>query len=256
MRKHLIWIALAIATAALAGGQALAKPTVVRSGNLILGIDGGVTPRALPKGKMAPITLEASGQLRTSDGSHPPTTKTVTVDFDKHGMINARGLPVCTAGKLQSRDTKAAIGACPDAIVGRGHTSVEVALAESRPFVAKGPLVLFNGGVRGGTTTIYIHAYVSVPAPTAIVTKVKIHGIHKGPYGTRAIATIPKIAGGAGSLTAFAFTIHRMFSRHGKRQSYLLARCANGHFRAHATLLAGDGSRISGSILRPCRQRH
>lgn len=257
MRKHITLIAsLGAALAVVWAASSMAvKPTVVSAGNLTLKINGGVTPVKLPKGKLAPITLRASGKLSTTDGSHPPATRTVTVDFDKHGKINAKGAPTCSSGKLQSRDTKSAIKACPKAIVGRGKTTVEVAFAESKAFTSSGPLVLFNGGVRGGVTTIYIHAYVKVPAPTAIVTVVKVKKIRKGPYGTRAIARIPKIAGGAGSLTSFSFKIHRTFMYKGKKQSYLLARCANRRFLAHATLTASDGTRLAGSILRPCRQR-
>lgn len=254
-RKHLVLTAAVALALTAFSGYALAKPTVVRTGNLVLKIDGGVGPKALPKGRMAPITLRASGRLATTDGSHPPATRKVTVDFDKHGRINAKGMPVCTSGKLQSQTTRSAVKACRKAIVGRGRTSVEVEFADSRPFAAKGPLVLFNGGVRGGTTTMYIHAYVSVPAPTAIVTRVKIKKIRKGPFGTRAIATIPKIAGGSGSLTSFDFKIHKKFRYKGKRQSYLLARCANGRFQAHAKLQADDGTRMAGTIVRPCKQR-
>ncbi|HET8565650.1 MAG TPA: hypothetical protein VFL77_04155 [Solirubrobacterales bacterium] len=245
---------LALTAAVVAAGHASAeKATVVRAGNLVLRMNGGVSPKKLPKRRLAPITLRASGSLTTVDGSHPPAAKTVTIDFDKHGTINARGLPACRPGKLQSRDTRAAIAACRPALVGRGTTTVEVAFPEQRPFSSTGPLALFNGGVKHGVTTMFIHAYVSVPTPTAIVTVVKIRKIHKGPYGTRAVARIPRIAGGSGSLTHFAFSIHRTFRRGGKKQSYLVARCANGRFRAHATLQTSDGSRISGSILRRCQ---
>ncbi len=195
--------ALAVVAMAVVGlvGQALAeKATVVRAGNLVLRINGGVAPKKLPKNRMAPITLRASGSIATVDGTQPPATRTVTIDFDKHGTINAKGLPVCRSGQLQSRDTKAAKKACPKAIVGKGSTTVEVAFPEQAPFTATGPLVLFNGGVHGGVTTMFIHAYVNVPAPTAIVTTVKVKKVHKGPYGTRAVARIPKIAGGSGSL--------------------------------------------------------
>ena len=41
-----------------------------------------------------------------------------------------------------------------------------------------------------------IHAYVSVPAPTAIVTTVLTSREHKGPYRLHSVATIPLIAGG------------------------------------------------------------
>jgi hypothetical protein len=256
MRTRLACL-LALA-ALLATGVSVAsarKPTVVRSGNLVLILNGGVAPKRLPRRTLAPVTLHASGKIATTDGSQPPVAKTITIDFDRHGTIDARGLTACRPGKLESRDTRAAEHACPKAIVGKGATSVRVAFPEQVPFTANGPLVAFNGGVRGGVTTMYIHAYVAVPAPTAIVTRVKVRKIHRGRFGTRAVATIPKIAGGYGAVTKFSLAIHRTFRRGGRKRGYLLARCADGHFIAHLTAAFGDGDRLAGSVLRPCTPR-
>jgi len=257
MRRGLTWtLVIAIVTALSAAAVATAaKPTVVRAGNLVFRINGGVAPVKLPKKKLAPIRLYASGNISTVDGSHPPVAKTVTVDFDKHGTINAKGLAKCTTGRLQARATGAAKSACRKAIVGKGKTTVRVAFPDSTPFNASGPLVFFNGGVRGKTTTVLIHAYVAVPTPTAIVTTVKVTRIRKGRYGTRAVARIPKIAGGSGSVLKFNFSIKRNFKRGGKKQSYLLARCANRRFFAHGTANFSDGTRMAGTVVRPCRQR-
>jgi len=257
MRRELVkaLIAAAVLVGLVAGRAAAERPTVVRAGNLILRLNGGVTPRKLPKGKLAPITLKASGAIATADGSQPPVAKTVTIDFDKHGTIDAKGLPVCRSSQLQARDTEAAKRACRGAIVGSGHTPVRVAFAEQSPFTASGPLVLFNGGVRRGVTTMYIHAYVNVPAPTALVTVVTIKKIHKGRYGIRAVARIPKIAGGYGSLINFHLKIHRTFRSGGRKHNYLLARCANGRFYAHATAAFADGTRATGTIVRACSAR-
>jgi len=256
LKKTTLAVALGIFAALLLAGVAGAeKATVVRAGNLVLRLNGGVTPKALPKKKPAPVTLRASANVSTVDGSHPPAAKTVTIDFDKHGTIDAKGLPVCRSAQLQARDTKAAKKACPHAIVGHGTTTVQVAFAEQAPFSSTGPLLFFNGGVHHGVTMMYVHAYVNVPTPTAIVTTVKVRKIHRGPYGTEAVATIPKIAGGSGSVTKFNFAIHRIFRRHGKKQSYLTARCGSGHFIAHATVKFDDGTSAAGSVLRQCRRR-
>ncbi len=241
--------ALAIAAASIATAE---KPTVVRAGKVVLKINGSVSPRTLPRGRLAPITLHASGTVGTTDGTQPPALKEVTIDFDKHGTVNAKGLPVCRPGKLQATDTQHAKEACKGAIVGTGKTRVRVAFPEQAPFESSGPLVLFNGGVRGGVTTMYIHAYVDVPAPTAIVTRVKISKVHSGRYGTRAVATVPVIAGGSGSVVEFNFAIHRLFKRHGAKQSYLLARCANGHFFAHAVAKYRNGPTMAGNVVRAC----
>jgi len=257
MRRPLtLLLALCALTAMVAASIAVAaKPTVVRAGNVMMKFNGGVTPKKLPRKRMAPITLQASGNISTLNGTHPPAASQIRIDFDKNGRTNARGLPVCKPGKLQARTTKAAKRACPKAIVGSGNTSVQVQFPESAPFTAKGPLVLFNGGVRGGKTKMFIHAYVSVPAPTAIVTSVNITKIRKGRYGTRADARIPVIAGGSGSVTSFNLKVHRKFRRGGKRQSYLVARCASGRFFADATAVFRGGPRVRGTIVRPCRPR-
>jgi hypothetical protein len=244
---------IALAGLSAAGIATAAKPTVVRAGNLVLKLNGDVAPKRLPKKRMVPIALRISGNISTTDGSHPPAAWTVIADFDKHGMTNARGLATCRSGELQARSTQAAKSACRKAIVGSGKTTVRVAFPEQRPFFSTGPLTLFNGGVKGGVTTMYIHAYVSVPAPTAIVTPVKIKRVRKGRFGTRAIARIPVIAGGSGSVTRFAMKIERRFRYRGKKQSYLLARCATGRFFARGDVAFKGGPRVRGTVVRACR---
>lgn len=256
-KTSVLILTLIVALAGFGGaGMAIAaKPTVVRAGNLVLRLNGDVAPKRLPKNRLAPIALRISANISNADGSHPPAAKTVIADFDKHGTINARGLATCRSGELQARSTRAAKAACRSAIVGSGKTTVQVAFAEQAPFSSTGPLVLFNGGVKRGVTTMYIHAYVDVPAPTAIVTTVKIKRIHKGRFGTRAIARIPKIAGGYGSVLRFAMKIKRTFSYKGKKRSYLLARCANGRFFAHGDVSFTGGPRVAGTVVRACQGR-
>ncbi len=160
-------VVLLVAIVSVAMAQ---RPTVVRSGNLILKVNGGVTPKRLSKKKLSPITLRVGAGIGTADGAQPPVARKVTIEFDKHGAINAHHLTTCRLGAIESRTTSQAKSVCRGAIVGGGSTSVRVAFPESTPFTANGPLVLFNGGVHHGFTTLYVHAYVSVPAPTAIVT--------------------------------------------------------------------------------------
>ena len=102
MRKRLI---LTLALGAAAGPSASRRspprsPTRFRAGNLILTADGGVTPKALPKNKFAPISLNVSGKIATTDGTHPSAFREAIVDIDKNGAINTKGLPACTSGQL------------------------------------------------------------------------------------------------------------------------------------------------------------
>jgi hypothetical protein len=245
-------IAVTAAAVAVAGGE---KPTVVRAGNLEFTINGGVTPNALPKSTMAPITLNVSGGIKSVDGSHPPALKEVIIDTDKSGTVNAKGVPVCKSGQLQAQDTKHAEAICKSAIIGKGTTNVEIAFPEQAPIPVKSKLLAFNGGVKGGVTTIFIHAYLTVPTPAAIVTTVKIKKEHKGRFGLRSVASVPVIAGGSGSVTSFNLTFHRLFTYKGKQQSYFLAKCADGHFNAQAEAIFRNSDKIKGSIVRTCQSK-
>src|SRR5438105_111030 len=95
MRKRLISImALGTVVAVVVGGVAVAKkypPTIVKAGNLVLTLNGGFSPAALPKSKLSPITLNIEGKIATADGTHPPALKEVVVETDKNGSINPKG---------------------------------------------------------------------------------------------------------------------------------------------------------------------
>ena len=254
-RRLRLILGIAAALVLAFAGIALAKvnqPIKVIAGNLELTANGSFTPQALPKNELAPITLNVSGKIRTLDGKHPPAVKEVVIETDKNGAINAKGLAVCTSGKLQAQTTEKARAICKSAIVGEGKTNVEVEFPEQAPFIAKSDLLAFNGGVAGGKTTIYIHAYLSSPVSAAVVTTVKVSKIHNGRYGLKSVATIPKIAGGYGSPISFSLKIGRTFTYKGKKQSYLLAKCPDGHLNAKGVGIFSDGTRLAGSLVRAC----
>jgi hypothetical protein len=239
-----IVIAIAIAAAsavAVAGGD---SPIVVRSGNVILTVDGNTSPKALPSHGLAPISFHASGKIATADGTHPPALREVVLDTGKVAMIEADLFPTCKLGELEATTTQEAERRCGDAIIGRGRVEGEVAFPESNPFPANGPLVLFNGGRQGGKYLLYIHAYVAVPAPTAVISRSVTTRIHRGEYRLHSVTRVPIVAGGAGSVTGFRLNI--------SRKGYLKANCDNGHFSAYINAKFADETRLEGSFQRPC----
>ncbi len=246
MRKHLvITMALGALIALTVAGIATAeKPVKVRAGNLELEFNGGFSPKVLSKTKLTPITLTVSGKLKTVDGTHPPALKEFNVETDKNGAIEVKGLPVCTASKLQSQDTKHAEDICRSAIIGSGQAKAEIAFPEQAPIPATSKIIAFNGGFSGGVTTLYIHAYLTVPTPAAIVTTVKIKKIHAGRYGLKAVSTIPKIAGGSGSVVSFNLTINK--------KGVLLAKCPDGKLQARGEAKFSDGTVAKAEVLRTC----
>jgi hypothetical protein len=254
MRKHLlITTALGVMIALTVAGIAMAaKDTVVRAGNLEVVIDGssGVTPKALSKSKYTPIAFTAAGSVRSLDANEPqpPPLKEVMIDA-KNAAVNVKGLPTCSSGQLQATDTKTAEAHCKSAIIGKGTTTVSVKFPEQTAIPAKSPLLVFNGGFKGGVTTFYIHAYLTQPITTAIVTTVKIK---KSGSGLNSVATVPKIANGAGSVTSFSLKIDKKFTYKGQKQSVLSAKCVGGKIQAHVTSKFYDNSQLSADVLRTC----
>jgi hypothetical protein len=257
MRKYLlITTALAALIAlAVAGVAVAAKDTIVKAGDLEVVIDGssGVKPKALSKSKYTPIAFTAAGSIRSTNAAEPqpPALKEVLLDAT-NSAVNVKGYPVCTSGQLQARDTKAVEAACKSAIIGKGVTTVSVKFPEQAPIPAKSPLLVFNGGVSGGTTTFYIHAYLTQPITTAIVTTVKIK---KSGSGLKSVTTIPVIAGGAGSVKDFSLKIDKKFTYKGKKVSVLSAKCVGGKITADVTAVFRDGSKLQADVLRTCTSK-
>ena len=263
MRKHLkltmaVGALIALTAAAIASGAVSPnKPSTVQVGNLKLTFNGGFSPTVLPKKTLAPISLRAEGKIASTDGTHVPALTEAIVETDKNGTVNVKGYPACTSGKLQSQDSTHAKQICKSALIGTGKTEIEIEFPESKPIPVKSKLLVFNGGEKGGVTTFYIHAYITVPTPAAVVTTVKIKKIHHGRYGLLSTATIPKIAGGSGSVKSFSLTINKKFTYKGKKVSILSAKCPDGKLQAHVkanfkNYKTNENTSASTEILRTC----
>ena len=245
-------VLLACAGIAIANGSR--QFTVVYEGLKITG-GGEFNPQALPRDRPAPITLRGEAKIKSLDGKRPPALKEVVVETDKNGIVSAKGMPACSAGQLQSLDSAQAKQACSIALIGEGQSAVEIEFPNQKPFISKSKLLIFNGGVKGGTTTILIHAFLDVPVSAAVVVPVEVTKIHKGRYGLRSVASVPKIAGGYGSPLGFSLKIGRTFTYKGKQQSYLLAQCPDGYFAVKGRLAFEDGNVLAGNFALPCTSK-
>jgi hypothetical protein len=243
----------AVIALTVAGVAVAAKDTVVRAGNLVVTIKGssGLTPKALSKSTYTPVAFNAAGTVRTTDGAQVPPVKEVLLDA-KNVAVNTKGYPTCTSGALQSRSTADVKKACPDSIIGSGVTKISVAFPEQAPIPGTSPLLVFNGGTSGGTTTFYIHAYLTQPITTAVVTTVKIK---KSGSGIKTVTTIPKIANGAGSVTDFSLKIDKKYTYKGKKVSVLSAKCIGGKIQANVVTKFFDGSQLQADVLRTCTSK-
>jgi len=242
-----------LALATTAGAVKKVERVELRLGDLVIIGKGGFRPETLPKDRFAPIELYGGGKLSTVSGELPPILNEITFEFDKHGLVDTLGLPACTRGKLVATDVPTARKACGDAIVGKGFGTAVVKLPEQAPISAGTGITLFNGPKKGGNNTVLVHAHLDVPAPSTVLFQVVIEKIHNGPYGYRAEANIPKLVNGFGHPVSGHITIGRKWTFKGKKHSYANARCANGRLQAKGEFGFEDGTRLSGTFLRPCK---
>jgi hypothetical protein len=252
-RVTLLAAAAALALAALAA-SALARPQVVRVGNLIVTVDGGITPSKLPKSSFAPVTLNAEATLETADGTHLPAARKLVVEFDKHGRMETGGLATCSVRRLENTLTDQAKQICSKALIGTGRAGAEIEFPEQAPFFASGAMLIFNGHPKGSHPVLIFHVYAHVPAPTTFVTTAVV-GKASGAYGTRVEITVPTIVAGQGSLTFAKLRMRKTWSYRGKRQHLLLASCPTGRFLTRGNLTFSNGSKIAGKVIRSCTPR-
>jgi hypothetical protein len=251
-KKSLLAASLALALALVLVTGASGERKVECAGEICVSDDGGIAPTKLPRRGKAPVTARLRAGVRSRDGGHPPALESVRIDVDRSLAVDAIGLPACRGSQLEARSSAEARRACGEAIVGSGEAEVEVAFPEQEPFRATGPLILFNAGVHGGTTTVLLHTYVDVPAPTAIVVKATIARIHQGPYGLRIQARVPRIAGGSGSVTHFELKVGRRYTYRGRSKSFLEAGCPTGTWRVKGHAEFADGTELGLTHLFSC----
>lgn len=216
---------LALGVAAIAG----AASTKIRAGNLVLTFGGTTVPKQLPKRRYAPVKTVIFGKIATSDGTHPSALRESVVRIDKDVKLNVKGLPVCKPGQLTARNTSAANRVCGKTVLGKGLAHAQIAFPEQAPIKVRSPITVFNGGGNAKRSKLLIHTFLTVPVPAAIVTQVTIR---KRGTGVHAVAKIPVIAGGSGSVLDFRFKLGRSYKFKGRRMHYSMAKCPDGVFRA------------------------
>lgn len=236
----------------LVGGAANAA--YIRTGNLVLSADGGFTPQKLPRRAYVPIAFKGHADLKAVDGTVPPPLAQLVLDFDRDGRLATGGLAVCQPEALQEVTPEEARARCPHAIVGNGHASALVTLPGQPAILVSSALTLFNGPRQDGNPTVILHARMTAPAVQNFVIAIPIEK-RRGLYRYRASIAVPPIAGGYGSLVHLDASVNRRYSFHGKKRSYVSARCGDGIFRTHGRFTFADGLVIDGSVDKACTVR-
>jgi hypothetical protein len=235
-----------------------ARGELSASGDLFVSFSGGIAPSALPRHAWAPIAVSVAGTVRTLSGERPPALRRISIAINRYGHLDARGLPACRRAQIQPSSTAQARATCGAALVGEGSFDADVAFPEQAAFPSHGHVLAFNAVV-DGRTAILAHVYGRQPAPISRV--IVFHIRHRaGTYGTVLTASVPESLNEWGYLTHFSLDLHRVFSYHGQRRSYLSAACAapagfpGATFPfAHAAMSFADGRTLTSTLTRSCR---
>lgn len=210
-----------VAALAVVVGDAGAERNQV--GNLVVSLEGGLTPRKLPRHKRAPVAVDLAGHVNTADHSPIPRVNWIRLELAWRGALNTQGLPICPRKRLRGTDTQQAIATCPGAAVGKGQLFAKIFVPNQPPFAVRAHLTAFNGRTKVGRHAVLVHAYSTDP-PVSFVIPFSVH--HRtGNFQTVLVALIRRSAGPWPHVANFSIRVGRKFTYQGHRQSYLSASC-------------------------------
>lgn len=201
-----------------------ASGEVIQQGNLRTTVHAQVQPFRLPRRVPAPIAVFLAGHVGTVDGEVPPQLQRMTVQVNRHGLLQRRGLPSCALTQIQPGSTRHALEQCADALVGSGRFWASVVFPDQRPYPTRGRLLVFNGR-RHGRPVIFAHIYTTQPFNTSFVITFGIKKISSGPYGTELSASLPQALGNWGFVDRIKLTLRRKYHFRHKQLSFFNASC-------------------------------
>lgn len=243
------------------GGTALAPAEVQREGNLIVTLDGGISPHSLPRHRPAPVAVSIDTAFRASDGTDPPPQlRRISIAINREGKLFDRGLPTCRIRRIQPATIGAARRLCGGAIVGDGRVRVRVSLPNQQPFTVDGRLLVFNAKRSGGQRRLLVQIYGRRP-PSAFLLTFKVLE-RSGTFGTVIRTALPTSAWKWAYVTRFSMRLRRTYTYRGRRHSYVSAACSAPtgfpgavYPFARANFRFAGGQRVTSTLIRDCEVR-
>jgi hypothetical protein len=257
-RHRLPALAFALLAALLLALPAAAERN--QQGNLIVAVEGNISPLQLPRHRPAPVSLQIGGRIATADGTALPRLTQIRLEIAGRGVLDTRGLAVCPRARLRNASSRQALTRCRAALVGRGTIAADVFIPHQQPFPIRSALLAFNGLTKSGRTAVWVHAF-SVSPPLSIVLPFVIARRGRR-VGTVLTATVPRALRNLPHLRRFGLRLFRRYHFAGQSRSYLSASCPapsgfTGGFLtiAKATYSFADGRRLRIGAVRGCRTR-
>ncbi len=221
-------------------------------------VSGKMTPSTLPRRGTVPIGVKFGGKIGSTRPGGPPKLIRLTIELNRNGRLDTRGLPRCRLGHINPSTNREALAACRSALVGEGSFSANVKIPEQSPFPSKGKVLAFNGRLHG-RPVIFAHIYGIRPLPTSYVLPFEIKS-GSGTYGTLLEASFPAVTGEWGYVTGISMNLNRRFSSGGRTRGYLNAGCPaprgfalTSFSLSRATFVFEDLTIVAPPLTRTCR---
>lgn len=238
-----------------------ANAEVAREHGLIVSFGGKVTPHALPRAGTAPVGVTVGGRIRTADRRLVPSLRRISLEINRNGILDNRGLPTCRATRIEPSSTAEALKACGPARIGSGRVSGQIVIKGQPPFPFKGAVVAFNARGNDGRAAILAHVYSRTPIALAFVLTFSVERI-VGTYGTRLVAVVPGATRRVAHVTSLSLHLRRRYEYRGQQHSYLSAGCPapDGFPGATFPLVRArysfdGGTNLSSVLVRTCHAR-
>jgi hypothetical protein len=207
---------LAGLTAASAQGER------IRDGDVIVSLDGKLSPLVLPRDRPAPVSVRLRAGVEAAGEAALPRVTGIEFGLPGAATVRTKGLPTCPLRAIRDATRARALAVCGKALVGRGRLLAQVNLPNQDPFVTKARVLAFNGRI-GGTRAIVVHAFS--PRPLSVTVLPFFFGKDKGLFGTRLSARIGPSLGPWPRLARLEMTIGRRYVYRGRSVGYLSASC-------------------------------
>lgn len=249
LRKALaLTLALGLSLFAAGGAHAI-KGTI---GGTTISATATMLPRELPAKGGAPVTLTSVTRIKNQDGSPPEKLSSLDFLIDKHGYVDARGVPICTLAMLEGTTPSAARKRCAGALVGEGTVKALVNLPGQPQTQVSSPISFFNGPKVGGQPSMIAHSYETVPAKKTLLVPIAVEKVSNGRYGYHVEVELPPIADGYGTPILAEATVGKTRTRGGKKVGYLNAYCSGGRLQVKGKLRFENGDFFPAMLTSPC----
>lgn len=262
-------VAAGLSTAASAAGAIapVPEPGMTASGELL--------PAKLPRSGMAPATLRLGFTSYPINEAAVPDLSSIEIGLSRRVTLETAGPPSCSVAKLRSAYVNAR-QACSRSFVGHGSVTSEVTLPGQAPVVITGHLLAFYALAEGRPRIL---AQVTSGDPLALTYVIPFAiDAAEAPFGPSLVvrqmsrlqgicaAGHPncfsdpyRLEGVYGHISSFEMSLHRIFSRAGRRRSFVNAGCpvpghrSAGNFPlARIKLRYTTGSTLSDSASGEC----